>query len=176
MKYIHRLIAAEISSFARYFDRVVQTCVVAGDKGHLLDAVDAPEKVILHELPTMNNERTTRSVVLLNGTLNYNLDIESLLRGIKDKLARTARVAVVAYNPYLRWLYRFKGGEIPFTFLTRTALENLARLTGFEIVRIRPAAYLPWFVPILSSIINRVTGDELEKIRARMPTPKIFRT
>src|SRR5205085_9623252 len=41
-------------------------------------------------------------------------------------------------------------------FLTRTALENLARLTGFEIVRIRPAAYLPWFVPILSSIINRV--------------------
>jgi hypothetical protein len=156
MKYIHRLIAAEISSFAHYFDRVLQTAVVAGDKGLLLDAVDAPAKETVYELPTMNNERTTRSVVLLNGTLNYNLDIESLLRAIKAKLSRTARVAVVAYNPYLRWLYRFKGGEIPFTFLTRTSLENLARLTGFEIVRIRPAVYIPWFIPILSSMVNRV--------------------
>jgi hypothetical protein len=156
MKYIHRLIAAEISSFARYFDRVLQTAVVGGDKGYLLDAIDAPMKETVDELPTMNHEQTTRSVVLLNGTLNYNLDIESLLRGIKEKLARTSRVAVVAYNPYLRWLYRFKGGEIPRTFLTRTALENLARLTGFEIVRIRPAAYIPWFIPLLSAIVNRV--------------------
>src|SRR5207247_10004775 len=58
--------------------------------------------------------------------------------------------------PALRWLERFKRGDVPKTFLTRTSLENLARLTGFEIVRIRPAIYLPWFIPLLSSIINRV--------------------
>ncbi len=155
MKYRHRLIAAEISSFARYFDRVVQTEVVDRDDGTLLGAVDAPEKSIAGELPSMTDERTKRTVVLLNGTLNYHLDIESLLRAIKSKLSRTARVAVVAYNPYFRFLYRLRRGAIPTTFLTRTSLENLARLTGFEVVRIRPAAYLPWFIPLVSSLVNR---------------------
>jgi hypothetical protein len=156
MKYFHRLIAAEISAFARYFDRVLQTGVAGGDDGGVLEAIDAPEKKLIDELPSMNDERTTRSVVLLNGTLNYHLDIESLLQSIKEKLARTSRVAIVAYNPYFRWLYRFKSGEAPFTFLTRTSLENLARLTGFEIVRIRPAVYLPWYIPLVSSLVNAV--------------------
>ena len=156
MKYRHRLIAAELSSFARYFDRVLQTEMVDSDDGSVLATIDAPEKSMVDQLPTMNDEPRRRSVVLLNGTLNYHLDIESLLRAIKAKLSRTSRVAVVAYNPYFRWLYRFKRGDVPKTFLTRTSLENLARLTGFEIVRIRPAVYLPWFIPLLSSIINRV--------------------
>jgi hypothetical protein len=156
MKYRRRLIAAEISSFARYFDRVVQTGVVDSDDGSVLDAIDAPMKDVSDELPSMRDERAKRSVVLLNGTLNYHLDIEALLRSIKEKVARTSRVAIIAYNPYFRWLYRFKRGEVPRTFVTRTALENLARLTGLEIVRIRPAVYLPWFIPILSSLVNRV--------------------
>jgi len=156
MKYRHRLIAAEISSFARYYDRVVQTEVVDRDDGTLLEGIDAPAKTVADELPSMHDERTARSVVLLNGTLNYHLDIESLLHAIKSKLSRTSRVAVVAYNPYFRMLYRLRRGEIPKTFLTRTSLENLARLTGFEVVRIRPAAYLPWYIPLLSSLVNRV--------------------
>lgn len=156
MKYRRRVTAAEISSFARYCDRVVQTGVVDGDDGAVLEAIDAPEKSVAAELPSMTGERTTRSVVLLNGTLNYHLDIEALLRSMKETLSRTSRVAVVAYNPYFRFLYRFKPGEVPKTFLTRTALENLARLTGFEIVRIRPAVYLPWYVPLLSALVNRV--------------------
>jgi Glycosyl transferase family 2 len=156
MKYRHRLIAAEISSFARYYERVVQTEVVDRDNGTLLAAIDAPSKEVVDQLPTMTDERTQRSVVLLNGTLNYHLDIEALLHAIKAKLSRTSRVAVVAYNPYFRALYRLRRGGIPKTFLTRTALENLARLTGFEVVRIRPAVYMPWFIPLLSSLINRV--------------------
>jgi hypothetical protein len=162
MKYFHRLIAAEISSFAHYFDRLVQTAVMAGDEGQLLAAVDAPEKEVVAELSSLTGERTKRTAVLLNGTLNYHLDIESLLRSIKAKLARTSRVAVVAYNPYFRLLYRvaiwlhIKSGDVPTTFLTRTSLENLARLTGFEIVRIRPAVYLPWYIPLVSSVINGV--------------------
>src|SRR5262245_36957543 len=162
MKYFHRLIAAEISSFARYFDRVIQTGIVPGDDGRVLAAVDAPHKEIAEELPSMTDQRTRRTAVLLNGTLNHNLDIESLLRSIKAKLARTSRIAVVAYNPYFRLLYRLaiwlgiKSGDVPSTFLTRTALNNLTRLTGYEIVRARPAAYLPWYVPLLSSLINGV--------------------
>jgi hypothetical protein len=156
MKYRRRLTAAEISSFARYFDRVVQTGIVEGDDGAVLGAIDAPEKSVADELPSMTDERTKRTVVLLNGTLNYHLDIESLFRAMKEKLSRTSRVAIVAYNPYFRFLYRFKPGAVPKTFLTRTALENLARLTGFEVVRIRPAVYLPWFIPLLSALVNRV--------------------
>ena len=161
-RYFYRLIAAEISSFSRYYDRVLQTGVVAGDDGRLLEEIDAPEKARADELPPMQDERTRRTAVLLNGTLNHDLDIESLLTSIKAKLARTSRLAVVAYNPYFRSLYRLaiqlgiKRGDVPTTFLTRASLDNLARLSGFEIVRIRPAAYLPWNVPVLSWLLNTV--------------------
>ena len=158
--HFYRLIAAEVSSFTRYYDRVVQTAVVDGDDGALLDAIEAPEKLRADELPSMTGERTRRTAVLLNGTLNHHLDIESLLGGIKRKLARTSRVAVIAFNPYLGALYRLairlgiKRGAVPTTFLTRVSLDNLARLAGFEIVRIRPAVYLPWNVPLLAWLLN----------------------
>src|SRR5262249_15307688 len=71
-----------------------------------------------------------------------------------------SRVVIVAYNPYLRWLFtlatmlKLRSGEMPVTFLTRTDLDSIARLSGFEVVRIRSVGSLLHFVPVLSWLLE----------------------
>ena len=68
---------------------------------------------------------------------------------------------IVAYNPYVSFLYRLanklklRRGELPTTFVTRTDLENLAKIAGFTMVRTRLAAYFPWRMYGLGDKINR---------------------
>ncbi|MGZ7080937.1 MAG: glycosyltransferase family 2 protein, partial [Thermoanaerobaculia bacterium] len=51
-----------------------------------------------------------------------------------------------------------KGGEDPTTFLTYGDLRDIARLAGFEIVRVRPCVYSPFRLLGLGSIANRILG------------------
>jgi hypothetical protein len=157
------VIAAETSRVTRHFDRVVQWRPSEHDSGELLDAVDGREKSIartLDELPDRAGEREKRTAVLVNGNFNYLLDIQGELAELKPRLARTARVVVVAYNPYLRWAYAvadalgLRNAPPPVTFLTRTDLLDLARLSGFEVVRLRTSGYSPFRLLGLGHLIN----------------------
>lgn len=160
-----RQVAAEISTATRYYDRVVQWAPRASDRGELLEAIDCPFKETVaadRELPDLSGEREQRSAVLLYGNLNYDLDIEQLLSKLKPRLSRTSRVLAVCYNPYLRWLFLLahrlglREGDVPTTFITRAVLTNIARLSGFEIVRERPAAYFPFAVFGLGTLLDRL--------------------
>lgn len=162
--YVYKLIAAEISKYSRYYDRVVQWAPTPMDSGLLLSAIDNQNKSQVQgfaDLPDLSQE-SQRAIVLMNGTLNYELDIQSLLLNIKTKLARGSRLAVVGYNPYFSWLYKLanflglRKGEVPCTFLTGADVNTLARLSGFEVVRSRPAAYCPLHLFGLGDVINQV--------------------
>ena len=127
-RYINRVIAREISTLTRYYDRVIQWLPRENDIGSLLDLVEAPEKTVLSDgepFPNLSSETERRTAVLINGTLNYNFDIQGLLVDLKARLAPASRVVVVLYNPYLRsayWLANRLGmrrGEVPSTFVTR---------------------------------------------------------
>jgi hypothetical protein len=164
-EYVNAFLAAEISSLTRYYDRVIQWLPREDDKGGLLAAVDAPHKETVGKdepFPDLTHERDKRTAVLINGTFNHNFDIQALLLQLKAKLARTSRLVVVLYNPYLRWAYyltnrlRIRKGELPSTFVTRVDLENIAKVAGFEIVRQRLAVYCPWEMFGLGTAINRV--------------------
>jgi len=106
----------------------------------------------VEELP-LHTSSADRVVVLLNGVLNFRTDIDGLLQSIKSRLSRHCRIIAVAYNPYLRFLYRLanvlrlRTGKLPDTFLTRTDLNNLARISGFEVVRLRPIATPVFVIP-----------------------------
>jgi glycosyl transferase family 2 len=165
-RYVYGVIAAEISSFIRYYDRLFQWLRVPGDTGFLLDSVAAAEKLNVerdfdHDL---RSDRRTRSAILLNGTFNVRSDIQQLLRRLKSKMARSSRIVAVLYNPYYSVLYRaatrfgLKSGETPTTFVTYPDLRNLARLAGFEIVRIRPAVFFPLHLLGIGGFINRFLG------------------
>lgn len=162
-RYFHDLLAAEVSSMTRYFDAVVQWARVPGDEGHLLERIDCPSKELAgEELPDLSAEHGRRSAVLLHGTLNHHQDIQQLLATMLPRLSRTSRVVIVAFNPYMQWVYRWamklglKSGEMPRTFITLTDLDNICRLAHFERVRVRHAAYIPWRLLGLGSLVNRL--------------------
>jgi len=110
----------------------------------LFAMIDARQKLFIplgEPFPDLAGETDRRTVVLINGTFNHHYDIQAILRDLKGHLSDTSRVAVVLYNSYLRCLYQIatrfglRKGELPTTFLTRIDLENLAKLSGFSIVR-----------------------------------------
>ena len=163
--YVNGFLAAEISSLTRYYDRVIQWLPREDDKGGLLTAIDAPRKETVGKddpFPDLTHERDERTAILINGTFNHDFDIQARLMQLKAKLARTSRLVVVLYNPYLRWAYYLtnrlgiRKGDLPSTFVTRVDLENIAKVAGFEIVRQRLAVYCPWKMLGLGTAINRV--------------------
>lgn len=164
-RYTNQLIAAEISTLTRYYDRVIQWLPRKDDTGVLLNQLDAKQILVIREtesFPNLMAEREARTAVLLNGTLNHHYDIQGLLMQLKPLLSRTSRVILVAYSPYLSWLYslanklRVRKGEVPTTFVTRVDLENIAKLAAYTIVRARPVVYFPWCLWGLGDFLNRV--------------------
>jgi hypothetical protein len=164
-RYIYSRIAAELSTLTRYYDRLIQWLPRPNDTGLLLGLVDAPEKTSLAagaELPDLSADEERRTAVLINGTLNHHLDIQAVFAELATRLSRSSRVMVVLYNSYFRYLYSlanflgFRKGELPCTFIARVDLQNLARLTGFEIVRERPCVYFPWRWLGLGDLLNKI--------------------
>lgn len=164
-RYVNALIAAEISTISRYFDRLIQWRPRQVDSGTLLEQIDCPHKseaTATTELAGIADETDKRTAILLNGNINHEFDIEHTLSELKGHLSRTSRVMIVAYNPYFRSLYwlanrlGFRQGEQPGTFVTQTDIENLAKLSGYEVVRSRPAAYFPWKLGGLGNLLNKM--------------------
>jgi len=162
--YISKTIAGEISRITRYYDSVVQWQPLDHDDGRLLDLIDCPVKdtAAAETLPDLRDQRDRRSIVLLNGNLNHDFDIQRLLTDCRARLGRTSRVVAVAYNPYLAWLYRLakwlglRRAPVPESFLTTTELTHLAHLSGFELARMRTCSYSPFRLLGIGELINRV--------------------
>lgn len=163
--YVNRLLAKELSKLTRYYDCVIQWLPRKHDTGLLLAYIDSPQKLAIEEgalFPDLTAEDTRRTAILVNGTFNHHFDIQGLLTDLKPKLARTSRVLAVLYNPYLRWLYglanklRIRSGDLPGTFITQVDLDNIAKISGFEIVQRRFVAYVPWRLAGLGNLVNRL--------------------
>lgn len=103
----------------------------------------------------------------MNGNFNHSFDIEELLNSVYKKISRNDRIAVVTYNPYLGWLFQIanwmgiRKGQLPSTFVTTTALLNLARLSHFDVLQISPCGLFPfkWFG----------LGNKIEQILQQIP-------
>lgn len=159
--YLTRILAGQVSRLTRYFDAATQLSPLPNDDGSLLRQVDCPRKTVATRLEDIATPAGgERTAVLLNGNLNHDLDIEATLTAIKPRLTRLSRVLVVLYNPYFRgifWLANqlgLRSGTIPSTFLTRESMAALARLSGYEIVQVKPAGYSPFQMLGLGDAIN----------------------
>lgn len=162
--YINRLIAGEISVFSRYYDQVIQLNKRDEDTGHLLDYLDNPKKSQvdnLQDLSDLSSEKDKRSIILLNGNLNYDYDIQRTLDCCYEKMSSTTRLVAVLYNPYLSWLFSIAHtlgiikGIAPETFITRKDLSNICKLSHFEVVRFRSSVFFPFKLFGLGNIINK---------------------
>lgn len=163
-KWTYALVGREISRVTRYADRVVHVDPLPSDTGMLLEAIDAPLKVTGSSAnPSgIRLDPDAVDVILFNGNFNHSTDIQGLLEAVRPQLGRRGRVVVAIYNWYFAWLFRLadrlglRQGPPIITFITQADLEQLARLGGFELVRLRPVAYLPWHFFGLGSLLNVV--------------------
>ena len=163
--YVNSLLANELSTLTRYYDRTIQWLPREGDNGRLLAEIICSAKGMVRKgeaFPDLSNEQEQRTAVLINGTFNHDFDIQRSLMELKVRLSRTSRVLLVLYNPYLRWLYHLanrlgiRKGELPSTFLTRTDLKSIAKISGFEIIRERLAIYCPWKLVGIGNVVNKL--------------------
>ena len=164
-RWAYLCVAREISRVTRYADRLIQLDPLVGDAGVLRERIQAPLKgtASSRELDRMpSRDDRDRAVFLFNGNFNTSLDIQGLLQGGRDHMRRSDRVVVVMYNYYFAWLYRIadwlglRNGPQCTTFVTRTDLTQLAKLSGFEVVRLRPVVYLPWHFFGIGNLCNAV--------------------
>lgn len=164
-RYVNQFLAREISALTRYYDKLIHWLPRENDEGGLLAAIQAPAKEVIgreQPFPDLREEAERRTAILINGTFNHEFDIQGLLVQLRSRISRTARVIVVLYNPYLRWLYYLanrlgiRKGELPSTFITRVDLQNIAKVAGMEIVRERLAVYCPWRFLGFGELVNRV--------------------
>jgi hypothetical protein len=160
----YALVAREISRITRYVDRLVHLDPLPGDPGKLLPAIEAPHKTVSgsHELANAANHAAGVTAFLFNGNFNHSTDIQGLLDTVRRHAARGDRVLVVLYNWYFAWLFRLadwiglRQGPPIITFVTRSDLVQLARLAEFELVRLRPVAYVPWHFFGVGSLLNAI--------------------
>jgi hypothetical protein len=163
-KWTYSLVAREISRITRYADRVIHVDPLPSDTGMLLEAIDAPLKEIgtSQNLPAIAPGTDAVDVILFNGNFNHSTDIQGLLEIVRSHIGRRGRIVVALYNWYFAWLFRLadrfglRQGPPVLTFITRPDLDQLARLAGFELVRLRPVAYVPWHFLGLGSLLNAV--------------------
>jgi hypothetical protein len=161
-KWTYALVGREISRITRYADRVVHIDPLPSDTGMLLEAIDAGSKHVSSSahFRDMAPASDAADVVLLNGNFNHSTDIQGLLESLRPHIGRRGRIVVALYNWYFAWLFRIadrlglRQGPPIITFVTQSDLDQLARLAGFELVRLRPVAYVPWHFFGLGSLFN----------------------
>lgn len=161
--YFYSLVADEIAQVSRYSD--VTYYVESQSTNKLLfDQLDCKSKKILSkdEIDSLKIQKDETAMVVLNGTMNYDLDIQGTLEKIFPRMSRSSRLMLVIYNSYWSWLFKIannmgliQGGE-PVTFLTQKDLEDLCKLSGFEIVRYRPTGMIPFRLLGLGTLLNKV--------------------
>jgi hypothetical protein len=164
-KYLYGIVSAEISTTTRFCDECTQVAPLKHDLGILFDEIECPSKSIANGVNTVSDhhmKRNKRIALLFNGNFNYLTDIQSDLIKLHTKLSRYSRLFIVAYNPFLGILYALaswlglRKAPKPNVYLTEKDLYTFARLAGYDVGRIRPCGFIPFYIPFLSNLINKV--------------------
>ena len=160
-KYLYGLVGAEISTTTEFCDECVQISPEKYDTGLLFESIVCQAKSVVDEISEIKNhhdDKQKRYAFLVNGNFNYLSDIQSQLQELYEKLSRHSRLFIVVYNPFIGFFYNLaswigiRKAPTPDVYLTEKDLQTLAKLTHYEIVRIRPSVFLPFYIPLIESV------------------------
>ncbi len=163
-KWTYAQVGREVSRITRYADCVLHVDPLPSDTGMLLESIDAPVKRIAASAHLAGTAPASDAVdvILFNGNFNHSIDIQGLLETVRPHIGRRGRVVVALYTWYFAWLFRLadrfglRQGPPIITFVTQADLDQLARLAGFELVRLRPVVYMPWHFFGIGTLLNVV--------------------
>ena len=156
-------IAAELSRLARHLDTTLHWRPLDVDSGAVFDRVRAIDKAEVEDAGELARRLAAAetALVVLNGNLNHRHDAHEQLAELHRLAHRGVRVAAVLYSPYLWPLFALlnalgvRRGGLPDTFLTGVSLRQIARLAGWEVVRVRPVAQFPFRLFGLGTALSR---------------------
>ena len=158
--FFNEIVANEISKKSRYFTNIYQFQPCIFDRMSILNSLNFKNKFVIQNSKEVNVEEN--SLLFINGNLNHSLDIQKDLEQLYSVCKRSSRVAVILYNPYLEFIYKFARflnlykGEIPNNFVTKTNLLNILKLSNFEEVAFKNLIYIPFYLFGLEVIINKI--------------------
>ncbi|MEC7276635.1 MAG: glycosyltransferase family 2 protein [Bdellovibrionota bacterium] len=160
-KYLYSRASHYISSFCQYYDKLWHLDRCKWDDGLLYKKIRVKEKttVSLADFPQL--EEGDRDAILINGNLNYSYDIQTYLEELYKKSSRSTRIVCVLYNYYLSALFSLatsmgiRKGPLPKTFITQVDLENICRLSGYEICYEKNIVHLPFSLLGIGTLINK---------------------
>jgi hypothetical protein len=159
---VKSLIARELSSIAPLFDYLIELLPQDHSDQQILNEATCKRKSTVTDLSCLNEviEPNSSTLILLDGLFNYHPDIQTLLEEIKPSLNRESSIFLVSYSPYYRWLYQLtnflglREGQLPTTFLTKTDLNNFAKLGGYSVTRRRGGVFIPYALFGFGNLIN----------------------
>ncbi|MCW1968924.1 MAG: glycosyltransferase family 2 protein [Anaerolineae bacterium] len=166
--YFYRVIASSIFVVTEFYDSVIQVSPLKQDDlliTNFLNNWFKPKESrvsVIAEVQDIAIEKNQRTALLLNGNLNYDLDIQATLSNIKKQISRNTRLVMVMYNPLLSPLFilaakmGIRRGDIPVTFITRESFYDLVRLSGYEVVTIKPCVFFPFSALGIGDLINLI--------------------
>ena len=157
-RFFYLSLAKKISGIVRYFDSVTQYSPLVHDDGTLFDMI----KGSVHS-GLVIEKKFKRDAILINGNFNYDFDIQKHLNELQENIDSNTRLIVVGYNCYLRIIYNLgtflglKSGDYNrLSFLRRVDIENLAIISGYEVVKYYPIIYFPFSCLTIGTLVNRV--------------------
>ena len=163
MDYINRLVGVEAIRSCKFAGRaIIARDRAAGARLMKVPEVEPVQEVALSGLHEMLPNDRQDCAVVLDGVLNVCGDMHAVLRELHGRLSRSSRVVCIVFNSYLRPLYallQFLGlrtAKVPTTFLTFADLQDIAKASGFEVVRARPSGYVPWRLFGIGDLCNMV--------------------
>lgn len=153
-KYFYDLLSRYLQLYIRENDRALE---VDGVSVELAERLGNLEPVGADELVSAG----PADYVVLNGNLHYEPDVQAYLARLHSDMQPETRLVVVTYNALWRPLVSLatrlglRKKTMEANWLDDTDIDNFFRLTGFELVRKDARVLLPFWIPVLSRLVNR---------------------
>lgn len=154
-KYFYGLLARYLRLYARPADRVLELDAVSTELSEVLDGLPQVTRASLGE------ESISADYLILNGNLHFEPDVQNYLAGLRAKVQDNTRLLIVAYNALWRPMIQlatslgWREKTLESNWLADADIDNFLRLTDFELVRKDARVLLPFYVPLLSWLLNR---------------------
>lgn len=167
-KYFYALLFKYLSLYIFKEDRVVSVEPVSDRISQKLKQVRIFTRENKKSIVKCNKTMSARDVktynpdyILLDGTIHYDENIQDLFKDIHGLCRYNTRLVVVFYNSMWRPLVRLsvKMGlrdALPEeNWVSPNDVNNFLRLSDFETVHSSSRILIPFYIPLLSNIINR---------------------
>ncbi|TFH37773.1 MAG: methyltransferase domain-containing protein, partial [Anaerolineales bacterium] len=150
------LLAAQESHFAVGVDFSIEMLKTARIRHPDILLVQADA----HALPFSNS--SAFDAVILSDLINDTWDVLAVFKSIAPLCKRSTRVLINIYSrlwgPVLAFasLLRLSKPNLPQNWITVDDLENMLRLTGFEVIRTWQEVLLPLSIPLSDAFFNKI--------------------